>query len=160
MTGVQTCALPIYPTINHQSLFAPLTRGEDTLTGQHANAQIPKAIGMERIYQLTGDPACGKAARFFWDLVARTLSFVIGGHGENEFFFAPGDFATKGVASPTGPETCNTYNMIKLSRRQWLVEPSAALADFIERSLYNHILPSQEPERGGFVYFTSMRPGH
>jgi len=152
--------LALAKRLNHQSLFAPLTRGEDTLTGQHANAQIPKAIGMERIFQLTGDPAYGKAPRFFWDLVARTRSFVIGGHGENEFFFAPEDFAAKGVVSPTGPETCNTYNMIKLSRRQWLVQPSATLADFIERSLYNHILPSQEPEHGGFVYFTSMRPGH
>ena len=86
-------------------------------------------------------------------------SFVIGGHGENEFFF-PDAFAAKGVISTTGPETCNTYNMIKLSRRFWLVEPSVEITDFIERALYNHILPSQEPDPGGFGYFTSMRPGH
>jgi DUF1680 family protein len=152
--------LALAKRLNHQSLFQPLTRGEDVLTGLHANAQIPKVIGMERIYELTGDPAFGKAARFFWSNVVHTRSFVIGGHGENEFFFAPEAFATTGVTSTTGPETCNTYNMIKLSRRQWLVEPSAAIADFIERALYNHILPSQEPDRGGFVYFTSMRPGH
>jgi len=152
--------LALAKRLNHKSLFDPLVRGEDTLTGLHANAQIPKVIGMERIYQLTGDPDFGRAARFFWDNVVRTRSFVIGGHGENEFFFDPDLFATKGVTSTTGPETCNTYNMIKLSRQQWLVEPSGAAADFIERALYNHILASQEPERGGFVYFTSMRPGH
>ena len=152
--------LALAKRLNHQSLFDPLTRGEDVLTGLHANAQIPKVIGMERIYQLTGDPAFGRAARFFWENVAHTRSFVIGGHGENEFFFAPGDFATKGVTSTTGPETCNSYNMIKLSRRLWLVEPSVAITDFVERALYNHILASQEPDRGGFVYFTSMRPGH
>jgi hypothetical protein len=146
--------------LNHQSLFEPLARGEDCLNGQHANAQIPKVIGMERIYQLTGDADYGRAARFFRDNVAHTRSFVIGGHGENEFFFTPDAFDTVGVKSTTGPETCNTYNMIKLSRQQWLVDPSAVTADFIERALYNHILPSQEPERGGFVYFTSMRPGH
>lgn len=146
--------------LNHQSLFEPLSRSQDVLTGLHANAQIPKVIGMERIYQLTGDPAFGRAARFFWDNVVNTRSFVIGAHGENEFFFAPDTFATTGMTSTTGPETCNTYNMIKLSRRQWLVNPSCAVSDFIERALYNHILSSQEPERGGFVYFTSMRPGH
>jgi uncharacterized protein len=146
--------------LNHQSLFEPLARGEDILTGLHANAQIPKVIGMERIYQLTGDPAYGRTARFFWDNVVRTRSFVIGGHGENEFFFAPEAFATTGVLSTTGPETCNTYNMVKLSRELWLAKPSGDISDFIERALYNHILASQEPERGGFVYFTSMRPGH
>jgi hypothetical protein len=92
--------------------------------------------------------------------VVRTRSFVIGGHGENEFFFAPDAFATQGVTSKTGPETCNTYNMLKLSRRLWLAEPSADIADFVERALVNHVLSSQDPNTGGFVYFTSMRPGH
>lgn len=152
--------LAIAKRLNHKSLFDPMARGEDVLTGMHANAQIPKVIGMERIYQLTGDPQYKKAARFFWDDVVNTRTFVIGGHGENEFFFDPKDFGTTGITSTTGPETCNTYNMVKLSRQQWLEEPSAARADYIERALYNHILSSQEPDRGGFVYFTSMRPGH
>jgi DUF1680 family protein len=152
--------LALAKRLNHQSLFEPMTRGEDILTGLHANAQIPKVIGMERIYQLTGDPAFGKATRFFWDNVVHTRSFVIGGHGAEEFFFAPDAFVARGVTSTTGPETCNTYNLIKLSRRLWLVKPSGVMADFIERALYNHILPSQEPDRGGLVYFTSMRPGH
>ena len=152
--------LALAKRLNHKSLFEPMARGEDCLTGMHANAQIPKVIGMERIHQLTGDPDYGRAARFFWNDVVNTRSFVNGGHGENEFFFAPDAFATTGVTSTTGPETCNSYNMIKLSRQQWLVEPSAGTTDFIERTLYNHILPSQEPDRGGFVYFTSMRPGH
>lgn len=152
--------LTLAKRFNHKSLFDPLSRGEDVLTGLHANAQIPKVIGMERIYHLTGDGQFGKAARFFWDNVVHTRSFVIGGHGENEFFFAPEAFPTTGLTSITGPETCNSYNMIKLSRMQWLVEPSVAIADFVERTLYNHILASQEPDRGGFVYFTSMRPGH
>ena len=152
--------LALAKRLNHKALFEPMARGEDCLTGMHANAQIPKVIGMERIYQLTGDPDYARAARFFWDDVVRTRSFVIGGHGRDEFFFAPDAFATSGMTSRTGPETCNTYNLLKLSRRQWLVEPSAACADFIERALYNHVLSSQEPDRGGLVYFTPMRPGH
>ncbi len=159
ITG-DTHYLQLAKRFNHQSLFQPMARREDILSGLHANAQIPKVIGMQRIYELTGEPAFGRAARFFWDDVVHTRSFVIGGHGENEFFFSPDEFATKGVTSTTGPETCNTYNMLKLSRRLWLAEPSGDIADFIERALYNHILPSQEPDRGGFVYFTSMRPGH
>ena len=95
--------LALAKRLNHQSLFEPMARGEDVLTGLHANAQIPKVIGMERIYQLTGEPDFGRAARFFWDNVVHTRSFVIGGHGENEFFFAPDAFATKGVTSTTGP---------------------------------------------------------
>ncbi len=152
--------LALAKRLNHRSLYEPMVRGEDTLNGQHANAQIPKVIGMERVYRLTGERDYGRAARFFRDRVVNHRSFVIGGHGEGEFFFEPAEFPTRGVTSITGPETCNTYNMVKLSRAHWLVEPSAATADFIERALYNHILPSQEPERGGFVYFTSMRPGH
>jgi DUF1680 family protein len=140
-------------------------RGEDPLTSRpparpvHANAQIPKVIGMERIYELTGQKEFGAAARSFWNNVVNTRSFVTGGHGENEFFFAIDAFATRGINSPTGPETCNTYNMLKLSRQLWLVEPSEPVANFVERALFNHILPSQDPEQGGFCYFTSMRPG-
>jgi uncharacterized protein len=152
--------LTLAKRLNHKSLFDPMRRGEDCLTGLHANAQIPKVIGMERIYQLTGDSDYRKAAGFFWEDVVNTRSFAIGGHGENEFFFSPGDFASKGVTSNTGPETCNSYNMIRLSRLRWLAEPSAVISDYIERTLYNHILASQEPDRGGLVYFTSMRPGH
>jgi DUF1680 family protein len=159
ITG-ETRFLNLAKRLNHQSLFQPLVKGEDTLTGLHANAQIPKAIGMERVYRLTGQKDYGKASRFFWDRVANYRSFSIGGHGDNEFFFSPEAFATTGIESKTGPETCNTYNMLKLSRQLWLVEPRAATADFIERALYNHILPTQEPEKGGFTYFTSMRPGH
>ncbi len=159
ITG-ETKYLNLAKRLNHQTLFEPMSQGQDRLNGQHANAQIPKAIGMERIYQLTGDPAFGRAARFFWDTVVNTRSFVIGGHGEGEFFFDPAQFPTQGITSTTGPETCNTYNMLKLSRQRWLAKPSVATADFVERCLFNHILPSQEPDRGGFVYFTSMRPGH
>lgn len=152
--------------LNHKKLFEPLVRGEDPLTSipparpVHANAQIPKVIGMERLYELTGEKDFATAAQSFWDNVVNTRTFVIGGHGENEFFFAPDAFPTRGINSSTGPETCGTYNMVKLSRQLWLIQPSVPTADFMERALFNHILSSQDPEEGGFVYFTSMRPGH
>ena len=76
----------------------------------------------------------------------------------DEFFFGTNEFETIGLTGQ-GPETCNSYNMLKLSRELWLVEPSAAKADWIERTLFNHILASQDPENGGFSYFTPMGPG-
>ena len=151
--------------LNHKKIFEPLAKGEDPLTSVpparpvHANAQIPIVIGMERLYELTGEKPYIAAAKSFWDNVVNTRSFVIGGHGSNEFFFPVDEFATTGLMSRGGPETCNTYNMIKLSRKLWLVEPSVPMADFIERCLYNHILESQDPDEGGFAYYTPMRPG-
>ena len=114
---------------------------------------------MERLYEFTGEKSYYNAACTLWDNVANTRSFVIGGHGANEFFFPVEEFATTGLMSRGGPETCNTYNMLKLSRMLWLQEPSVRTADFIERCLYNHILGSQDPEEGGFAYYTPMRPG-
>jgi DUF1680 family protein len=149
----------------HRKLFEPLASGKDPLTSTppappvHANAQIPIVIGLERIYSLSGDDAFHKAALAFWDNVVNRRSFVIGGHGANEFFFPVEEFATTGLMSRGGPETCNTYNMLKLSRELWLNAPAAAQADFIERCLYNHILASQDPVEGGFCYYTPMRPG-
>lgn len=146
--------------LNHRRMFVPLSEGRDVLGHEHANAQIPKAIGMEKMYALTGDKPFGAAAAFFWDAVATKRTFVIGGHGADEFFFDPNQFESKGIEAITGPETCNSYNMVKLSRQLWLRSPSADKADFIERALWNHLLASQDPDHGGFVYFTPMRPGH
>jgi DUF1680 family protein len=146
--------------LNHKPVYEPLVRGQSPLDGEHANAQIPKIIGMERIYQLTGEKDYDKAAKFFWDDVVNQRTFVMGGHGANEFFFKGNEWESKGIDSNTGPETCNTYNMIKLSRQLWLIEPSVAKADYIECGLWNHILSSQDPQNGGLVYFTPMRPGH
>ncbi len=128
------------------------------MTGVHGNASIPKAFGEERFYELTGEKDFGKAAHFFWDTVVYQRSFVIGGHGCDEFFFDTNAWETTGLTRQ-GPETCNSYNLLKLSRDFWLVEPSGRTVDFIERTLYNHILTSQDPDGGGFVYFTPMRPG-
>jgi DUF1680 family protein len=64
------------------------------------------------------------------------------------------------VEEVEGPETCNTYNMLKLTELLFASSDKAAYADYYERALYNHILGSQHPGSGGFVYFTPMRPNH
>ncbi|PTY06117.1 glycosyl hydrolase [Opitutaceae bacterium EW11] len=144
---------------SHRALLAPLLLHQDRLTGLHANTQIPKVIGFARIAELGGDASWRDAARFFWSTVVEHRSLAFGGNSEREHFNPADDFSTV-VESREGPETCNTYNMLRLTEALFRHEPAARYADYYERALYNHILSSQHPEHGGFVYFTPIRPRH
>ena len=142
----------------HEAVMDPLARGEDRLDRAHANTQIPKAIGAARKYELTGDPSLRQEATFFWERVALHRSYAIGGNSDDELFFPIDRFAQH--LSPVTAETCNTYNMLKLTRHLFSWEPSATLMDFYERGLLNHILASQDPDTGMLLYFASLKPGH
>lgn len=144
---------------NHQALLAPLVRREDQLTGKHANTQIPKVIGFARIAALTGDPDVAAGARYFWENVTGARSLAFGGNSVSEHFNDPKNFRGM-LEHREGPETCNTYNMLQLTKQLFASRPEAAYADFYERALYNHILASINIERPGFVYFTPIRPQH
>ena len=150
--------LQLSAAFNHAKVLDPLARGEDHLNGIHANTQIPKIIGATREYEYTGDPKFLAIAHTFWDSVALRRSYVIGGHSDHEHFFPTNEFSRH--LSPETCETCNTYNMLKLTRELFALEPDAAKMDFYERGLYNHILASQDPESGMFVYLMSLKPGH
>jgi DUF1680 family protein len=142
----------------HEAVMNPLLEGRDELAGRHANTQIPKVIGEARLYEVAGDAAGRKIAENFWEQVARHHSYVIGGNSENEHFGPPDDLSER--LGPATAESCNTYNMLKLTRHLFGWRPSADYFDFYERALYNHILGSQEPRRGMFAYFMSLKPGH
>ena len=114
-------------------------------------------IGAAREYELTGETRYRDIARFFWDRVALHRSYVIGGHSDREYFFPVTEFR-RHLSAETA-ETCNTYNMLKLTRRLFAWEPDAREMDFYERGLYNHILASQEPGRGMFVYLMALEAG-
>lgn len=141
------------------SILEPLIEEEDHLTGMHANTQIPKVIGYKRIAELDGNKSWADAARYFWEEVVNKRSVSIGGNSVREHFNPVDDFSSM-ISSEQGPETCNTYNMLRLTKMLFLTEPLAKYMDYYERALYNHILSTQEPENGGLVYFTPMRPGH
>ncbi len=141
------------------SLLNPLAKEEDKLNGIHANTQIPKVIGFKRIADLNHDDRYGKAASFFWDEVVNRRSVANGGNSVREHFNPINDFSGM-INSVEGPETCNSYNMLKLTKLFFESEGKSSYIDYYERTLYNHILSSQHPGRGGFVYFTPMRPGH
>lgn len=141
------------------SFLNPLLSRQDLLTGMHANTQIPKVIGMERIAKLEDNEAWYDGVEFFWETVVRNRSVAIGGNSTYEHFHPSDDFSTM-ITSVEGPETCNTYNMLKLSAQLFQRTGDVRYADYYERALYNHILSSQHPKHGGLVYFTPMRPAH
>lgn len=144
---------------SHKALLAPLAQGRDTLDGLHANTQIPKVIGFQRVHEVTGQGPYGDAALFFWRTVTRTRSFATGGSGDGEFFFPRADFE-KHVFSAKGSETCCQHNMLKLTRALFAQDPRAEYADYYERALYNGILASQDPDSGMVTYFQGARPGY
>ncbi len=150
--------LRLAQAFEHAKITDPLARGEDQLDGLHANTQTPKAIGAARLYDLTGDARHRTVASTFWERVALHRSYVIGGHSDREHFFPPTEFPRH--LSPETTETCNTYNMLKLTQRLHAWSADARLFDFYERGLYNHILASQDPGQGAFVYLMSLEPGH
>ena len=143
----------------HEAVLDPLMEHQDHLTGLHANTQIPKVTGLERIAALTGDERADSGARFFWDTVTTRRTVVFGGNSVSEHFNAPTNFHGM-LENREGPETCNTYNMLRLTEQLFLSKPKAAYADYYERALYNHILASINPTTPGYVYFTPIRPAH
>lgn len=145
--------------ISHRLILNPLLEKQDKLTGLHANTQIPKVIGFEKIAMLTGNAEWSEAARFFWQNVSQTRSVAFGGNSVREHFNPTNDFSSI-LKSNQGPETCNSFNMLRLSKALFLDKNDPSYLDFYERTLYNHILSSQHPQKGGFVYFTPIRPNH
>ena len=144
--------------MSHKAILQPLLEKKDALNGLHANTQIPKVIGYLRIAQVDGDKAWQEGARFFWNTVTKNRTISIGGNSVREHFHPANDFSSM-IETREGPETCNTYNMLKLSKLLFASEPSSAYMDYYERAVSNHILSSQHPN-GGFVYFTPIRPQH
>lgn len=144
---------------SHKQILDPLLRKEDKLTGMHANTQIPKVIGFKRIADVEGNVDWSDASNFFWNTVVNNRSVCIGGNSVGEHFNPVDDFSRM-IRSVEGPETCNTYNMLRLSRMLYATSLDKDYIEYYEKALYNHILTTQHPEKGGFVYFTQMRPGH
>ncbi|PEQ95822.1 glycosyl hydrolase [Bacillus sp. AFS006103] len=140
----------------HNEILEPLSRDVDELEGKHANTQIPKVIGAAKLYEITRDVKYKNMAIFFWNEVTKNRSYIIGGNSIGEHF-GPINKETLGI---TTAETCNTYNMLKLTEHLFAWNHKSEYMDYYERALYNHILASQDPESGMKTYFVSTQPGH
>jgi DUF1680 family protein len=151
--------LTVAKRFSHRRLLTPLSQRQDCLDNMHANTQVPKVIGFDRIAELSGEEYFHDASTFFWDIVTGERSLAFGGNSRREHF--PSKEACRDfVRDIDGPETCNTNNMLKLTEDLHRRNPNAAYADYYELATFNHILSSQHPEHGGYVYFTSARPRH
>lgn len=151
--------LELAKRFSHIALLTPLIQQQNQIEGLHANTQIPKVIGFEKYAQATGNKEWKTASEFFWSTVVSKFTISIGGNSVREHFHPANDFSTM-VESEQGPETCNTYNMLKLTRLLFLANPQQKYINYYERALFNHILSTEHPDKGGFVYFTPMRPRH
>ena len=162
---------------SHRRLLTPMSQRQDCLDNMHANTQVPKVVGFERIAELAnlyppkycqvtdnGKAVCAstdtepyhEAANFFWDVVTGERSLAFGGNSRREHFPSK-EACMDFINDIDGPETCNTNNMLKLTEDLHRRNPEARYADYYELATFNHIL---HPEHGGFVYFTPARPRH
>ena len=144
---------------SHRMLLVPLENGKDCLDNMHANTQIPKVIGYQRIAELAHDVQYHNASEYFWEFVTRQRSLALGGNSRREHFPTK-ENCIDYINDIDGPESCNTYNMLKLTEDLNRVKPNGMYGDFYETAMFNHILSAQHPQHGGYVYFTPARPRH
>jgi len=142
----------------HEAIVGPLLAGRDELGGKHANTQIPKIIGQARLYEITGNPDNRTVSENFWNAVVQHHTYIIGGNSDSEYFDSPDKLSDH--LDPSTCDTCNTYNMLKLTRHLFEWDPRVEYADFYERALLNDIMAAQDPKDGMYTYFMSLKPGH
>lgn len=135
----------------------PLAAGKDELAGKHSNTQIPKIIGLARLYELTGDEKDKKTSEYFWERVVNHHTYAIGGNSDHEYLGVPDKLSDR--LSTNTCESCNTYNMLKLTRHLFEWAPNVAYSDYYERAHLNHMLASQNPKDGMMTYFMPLMSG-
>ena len=138
-------------------IMGNLAKQIDPMAGKHSNTNVPKAIGAANQYELTNSQSEKIIASFFWNTIVHHHSYVIGGNSNYEYCGQADQLNDR--LSDNTCETCNTYNMLKLTRHLFGWQPSSAYMDYYERALYNHILASQNPEDGMMCYFVPLRQG-
>lgn len=158
MTG-EEAYLTMAKRFSHKEILDNMAAHRDNLDNKHANTQVPKAVGYQRTAEVSGDSTQTAAAKFFWETVVNNRSLSFGGNSRREHFPSYDDCESY-MEDREGPESCNTNNMLKLTEGLFRMNPDAKYADFYERAMYNHILSTQHPEHGGYVYFTPARPAH
>ncbi|WP_246020951.1 glycoside hydrolase family 127 protein [Paenibacillus lentus] len=141
-------------------LFEAIQQGRDILRGKHANTTIPKFLGALNRYLVLGESERFylEAAQSFWDMVVYHHSYITGGNSESEHFGEPDILNSK--RSDITCETCNSYNMLKLTRELFKLTGDVKYSDFYERNYVNAILSSQHPETGMTMYFQPMATGY
>ena len=152
--------LTVARRFDHAAVFDPLAANQDQLSGLHANTQVPKWVGAAREFKASGTTRYRDIATNAWNICTGAHTYVIGGNSQAEHFRAANAIAAYLKADDC--EACNTYNMLKLTRELWLLDPTrVAYFDFYERALTNHLIGAQNPadNHGHVCYFTPLNPG-
>ena len=166
MTGDERYLTAAYRYTHRMMVDNMQTVNTSFLSNRHANTQVPKYIGFARLAQQTGNSQWAitpsqlqHSARNFWTDVVDNRTVALGGNSVNEHFVQPSN-SHHHITMTDGPESCNTNNMLKLTESLFADEPHGKYGDYYEMAMFNHILSTQHPETGGYVYFTSLRPQH
>ena len=142
---------------DHRAVLDPLLRGEDRLSGLHGNTNIPKLVAAAARHGYAGDEDDLRAADFFWRRVVGHHTFATGGHSKDEHLRDPDRYGE--IVDGRTAESCNVYNMLKLTRRLFAHRPDVHYAEFQERALFNHVLGSIDPEDGATCYMVPVGRG-
>jgi len=174
--GMNDCLYQLYALTGNSSHLAAaekfdettlfndlINNGGTTIEGKHANTNIPKFIGaLQRYIQLgqaDSENFYLEAAEKFWDIVVNEQSYVTGGNSYNEHFRTANRQVEYFDTSETC-ETCNSYNMLVLSRMLYKLTGAKHYADFYENAYINAIMASQNPETGMTTYYQPMGVGY
>ncbi len=167
--GMNDCLYRLYKNTNSEkhlsaahsfdelALFDALYKGEDILNGKHANTTIPKIVGALNRYTVTGEEYYLQVAANFWEIVINNHTYITGGNSEWEHFGEPNILDAE--RTNCNCETCNTYNMLKLTRELYKITGESKYADYYENTFINAILSSQNPQTGMTTYFQPMATG-
>lgn len=146
-------------SFDEMTLFDSLYNGEDVLNGKHANTTIPKIIGALSRYMVLGESEGYylQTAENFWEIVVNNHTYITGGNSEWEHFGESNILDAE--RTNCNCETCNTYNMLKLTRELFKITGNRKYADYYENTFINAILSSQNPDTGMTTYFQPMATG-
>lgn len=141
------------------ALFEKVAEGrKDIMDNVHANTTIPKFIGaLARYETFRTEEKYLEYAEKFWELVTGKHTYITGGNSEDEHFGK--DSILDAERTNVNNETCNTYNMLKLSRRLFAVTGNKRYLDYAARTIVNAIMASQNHETGFTTYFQPMATG-
>lgn len=154
---------------DEDSLFESIRNDTaNVLNDQHANTTIPKILGAVKRYEYChGKKIDGKVvdaseyletAKVFWQMVIDHHTYATGANSEWERFGQ--DDVLNRERTNCNCETCNVYNMLKLSREMFAITGEVKYADYYENAFINDILASQNPETGMTTYFQAMATGY
>ncbi len=146
--------LAVSDRFEHRAVVDPLAHHNDILGGLHENMQVPKFIGELARYLFTSNKTDGSAANFFWNQVVFHHSFATGGAGHNEYFGPPDKL--NNIVEGRDDESCPVYNMLKMTRTLFAIQPRVKYADFLERALFNHVLASIDLNDGRMCYMVPV----